>query len=59
MLSSAPILATLAQVASDGKLDLAGCVDLTQITEVIRQWRTNGVSGWKVPLLQTALSGQS
>ncbi len=57
VLSSAPILATLAQVASDGKLDLAGCVDLTQITEVIRQWRTNGVSGWKVPLLQTALSG--
>ena len=57
VISSGPILGTLAQVASDGKVDLAGCVDLTQITEVIRQWRTNGVSGWKVPLLETTLSG--
>jgi phosphatidylserine/phosphatidylglycerophosphate/cardiolipin synthase-like enzyme len=57
VISSGPILGTLAQVASDAKVDLAGCVDLTQINEVIRQWRTNGVSGWKVPLLETSLSG--
>jgi phosphatidylserine/phosphatidylglycerophosphate/cardiolipin synthase-like enzyme len=57
VISSAPILGTLAQVASDGKVDLAGCVDVTQILEVIQQWRTNGVSGWKIPLLQTSLSG--
>jgi phosphatidylserine/phosphatidylglycerophosphate/cardiolipin synthase-like enzyme len=57
VISAAPILGTLAQVASDGKVDLAGCVDLTQITDVLRQWRTNGVSGWKIPLLRTALSG--
>jgi phosphatidylserine/phosphatidylglycerophosphate/cardiolipin synthase-like enzyme len=56
VISSGPILGTLAQVASDGKVDLAGCVDLTQITEVIRQWRTNGVSGWKIPLLRTSLA---
>jgi phosphatidylserine/phosphatidylglycerophosphate/cardiolipin synthase-like enzyme len=56
VISSAPVLATLAQVVSDGKVDLAGCLDLTQITEVVRQWRTNGVSAWKIPLLQTALS---
>src|SRR5262249_11686177 len=31
VISSAPILATLAQVASDGKVDLAGVVDATQI----------------------------
>jgi phosphatidylserine/phosphatidylglycerophosphate/cardiolipin synthase-like enzyme len=57
VITSAPILATLAQVVADAKVDLSGCVDLTQIEEVIRQWRTNGVSGWKVPLLVTALSG--
>jgi phosphatidylserine/phosphatidylglycerophosphate/cardiolipin synthase-like enzyme len=57
VITSGPILGTLAQVASDAKVDLAGCVDVTQIDEVIRQWRTNGVSGWKIPLLVTALSG--
>ena len=57
VISSGPILGTLAQVASDGKVDLAGCVDLTQIREVIGQWRTNGVSGWKIPLLETSLGG--
>ena len=57
VITSGPILGTLAQVASDGKVDLAGCVDLTQIREVIGQWRTNGVSGWKIPLLETSLAG--
>src|SRR5205085_8027040 len=37
VISSGPILGTLAQVASDGKVDLAGVVDLTQIREVLRQ----------------------
>ena len=35
VISSAPILATLAQVASDGKVDLAGVVDATQVAEVL------------------------
>ena len=56
VLSSAPILATLAQVATDGKVDLAGVVDRTQVLEVIGQWRTNGNAPWKEPLLRTALS---
>src|SRR5581483_6669386 len=55
VLTSAPILATLAQVVSDGKVEVSGCIDLTQIREVLGQWRTNGVSGWKVPLLRTIL----
>jgi phosphatidylserine/phosphatidylglycerophosphate/cardiolipin synthase-like enzyme len=56
VLTSGPILATLCQIASEGKIDLAGCVDQTQIEEVFYQWRTNGVTGWKIPLLQTVLS---
>jgi phosphatidylserine/phosphatidylglycerophosphate/cardiolipin synthase-like enzyme len=35
VISSAPILGTLAEVASDGKVDLAGVVDATQIAEVL------------------------
>jgi phosphatidylserine/phosphatidylglycerophosphate/cardiolipin synthase-like enzyme len=56
VLSSAPILATLAQVATDGKVDLAGVVDRTQVLEVIGQWRENGNAPWKEPLLRTVLT---
>ena len=56
VLSSGPILGTLAEVAMDGKVDLAGVVDRTQVKEVIRQWRMNGNAPWKEPLLRTALT---
>ena len=56
VIGSAPILATLAQVASDGKVDLAGVVDATQIAEVLQQWHENGNAEWKGPLLRTALT---
>jgi phosphatidylserine/phosphatidylglycerophosphate/cardiolipin synthase-like enzyme len=56
VISSAPILGTLAQVASDGKVDLAGVVDATQVAEVLSQWHANGNASWKAPLLQCALS---
>jgi phosphatidylserine/phosphatidylglycerophosphate/cardiolipin synthase-like enzyme len=55
VISSGPILGTLAQVAADGKVDLAGVVDSTQIHEVLRQWQMNGNASWKEPLLRTAL----
>jgi phosphatidylserine/phosphatidylglycerophosphate/cardiolipin synthase-like enzyme len=56
VLSSGPILGTLAQVVSDGRVDVAGIVDATQVEEVIRQWRENGNAAWKEPLLRTALT---
>ena len=56
VISSAPILATLAQVASDGKVDLAGVVDATQIHQVQAQWHENGNAEWKAPLLRTTLT---
>ena len=56
VISSAPILATLAQVASDGKVDLAGAVDATQVHEVLQQWEESSHSEWKEPLLRTALT---
>jgi phosphatidylserine/phosphatidylglycerophosphate/cardiolipin synthase-like enzyme len=56
VISSAPILGTLAQVASDGKVDLAGVVDATQIAEVLQQWHENGNAEWKAPLLRTTLA---
>jgi phosphatidylserine/phosphatidylglycerophosphate/cardiolipin synthase-like enzyme len=56
VISSGPILGTLAQVASDGKVDLAGVVDATQIAEVLQQWHDNGNADWKGPLLRAALT---
>jgi phosphatidylserine/phosphatidylglycerophosphate/cardiolipin synthase-like enzyme len=56
VISSGPILGTLAQVASDGKVDLAGIVDLTQVQEVLRQWHDNGNATWKDPLLRASLT---
>jgi phosphatidylserine/phosphatidylglycerophosphate/cardiolipin synthase-like enzyme len=56
VISSAPVLATLAQVVSDGKVDLAGVVDRTQVAEVLQQWHANGDASWKAPLLQTVLA---
>ncbi len=57
VLSSAPILATLAQVVTDKKVDVAGVVDRTQVLEVLQQWHANGNASWKEPLLRTALAG--
>jgi phosphatidylserine/phosphatidylglycerophosphate/cardiolipin synthase-like enzyme len=55
VISSGPILGTLAEVASDGRVDLAGVVDLTQIREVLAQWQVNGNAPWKGPTLRAAL----
>jgi len=55
VISSGPILGTLAQVASDGRIDVAGVVDQTQVRQVLQQWHANGNAGWKEPLLRQAL----
>jgi phosphatidylserine/phosphatidylglycerophosphate/cardiolipin synthase-like enzyme len=57
VITSAPVLATLAQAIADGKADIAGCVDRTQVDEVLRQWHADGNVTWKIPLLQQVLRG--
>jgi phosphatidylserine/phosphatidylglycerophosphate/cardiolipin synthase-like enzyme len=57
VLSSGPILATLVEVVNEARCDLAGVIDDTQVDEVFGQWRTNGVSEWKIPLLRRVLEG--
>ena len=56
VITAAPVLAALAQQASDGRLDIAGCVDVTQVRGVVHQWNVNGNVYWKLPLMQRALS---
>lgn len=57
VLTSGPILATLVEIVNERRCDVAGVIDDTQVDEVFRQWRTNGVSAWKIPLLATVLAG--
>jgi len=49
------VLATLAQVIADGKVDVSGAVDQTQIEEVRDQWGPTGVSSLKLPLLRQVI----
>ncbi|MCL4289121.1 MAG: phosphatidylserine/phosphatidylglycerophosphate/cardiolipin synthase family protein [Thermoleophilia bacterium] len=55
VISSGPILGTLAQIATDGRVDVAGLVDAPQVAQVAGQWRENGNANWKLPLLAAAL----
>jgi phosphatidylserine/phosphatidylglycerophosphate/cardiolipin synthase-like enzyme len=57
LITTGPVLGTLAQVIADGTVDVAGCVDATQVREVIQQWRANSNVSWKLPLLQQVLAG--
>jgi phosphatidylserine/phosphatidylglycerophosphate/cardiolipin synthase-like enzyme len=57
VITSGPILATLVEVVNEERASVAGIVDDTQIDQVFHQWRTNGVSEWKIPLLQRIIEG--
>ena len=56
VLTSGPILGTLVEVVREKRCDVAGVIDDTQVDEVFGQWRTNGVSAWKIPLLHAVLT---
>lgn len=50
VLTSGPILSTLAELSQRKGLDIAGVVDEPQTDRVYEQWATTG-SKWKIPLL--------
>jgi phosphatidylserine/phosphatidylglycerophosphate/cardiolipin synthase-like enzyme len=55
VITAGAILGVLAEVASDGRVDLAGVVDATQVEQVFEQWNANGNSQWKAPMLERVL----
>jgi phosphatidylserine/phosphatidylglycerophosphate/cardiolipin synthase-like enzyme len=59
VITAGPILGTLVEVVHERRCEVAGIVDDTQADQVFQQWRTNGVSAWKIPLLRTILQGAS
>jgi hypothetical protein len=56
VITSGPILGTLAELADKGGRDVAGVVDGPQVETVFRQWAQAGHTAWKIPLLDTTLS---
>lgn len=57
VLTSAPVLAALAEVLEERRIDATGVVDRTQIEQVLHQWRDNAQVRWKAPLLERVLDG--
>ena len=55
LVTAGPILGTLNEVLAEGRVDLAGVCDATQVRQVFRQWDANRHSRWKAPLLAGAL----
>jgi phosphatidylserine/phosphatidylglycerophosphate/cardiolipin synthase-like enzyme len=56
VITSGPILGTLAELADKGNRDIAGVVDGPQTATVFHQWAENGHTAWKIPLLAAVLS---
>jgi phosphatidylserine/phosphatidylglycerophosphate/cardiolipin synthase-like enzyme len=46
-------------VCSEGRVDVAGVIDDTQVDGVLHQWRLNGNASWKVPALRRLLEAAS
>jgi phosphatidylserine/phosphatidylglycerophosphate/cardiolipin synthase-like enzyme len=56
VLTSGPILGTVAEVVAEKKVDLAGVLDSTQVDEVFGQWASSGMA-WKSQALRSVLAG--
>ncbi|MEA2407840.1 MAG: hypothetical protein QOE69_1959 [Thermoleophilaceae bacterium] len=56
VITAGAVLGTLAEVAAERRVDLRGVIDRTQMEGVVYQWRTNGHSAWKIPILAAVLS---
>jgi phosphatidylserine/phosphatidylglycerophosphate/cardiolipin synthase-like enzyme len=57
VLTSGPVLASLAESLGRPGLDLAGCYDRTQMEEVVHQWARRPESSWKRQAWDTVRAG--
>jgi phosphatidylserine/phosphatidylglycerophosphate/cardiolipin synthase-like enzyme len=57
VITTGPVLGTLAQVIGDRRVEVAGCVDATQIREVVHQWQVDKSDSWKLPVLEHLMAG--
>src|SRR5438445_6364058 len=55
VITSGPILGTLAEVVQRAKVDIAGVYDATQMDEVQHQWAAQGGATWKIAVFHTSI----
>ena len=56
VITSGPILGTLAEACEQRKVDIAGVYDATQMDDVQRQWSSQGGAAWKIGAFHTVVS---
>jgi phosphatidylserine/phosphatidylglycerophosphate/cardiolipin synthase-like enzyme len=56
VITSGPILGTLAEVCEHPGVDIAGVYDATQMDEVQHQWASQGTSAWKITAFRAITS---
>jgi phosphatidylserine/phosphatidylglycerophosphate/cardiolipin synthase-like enzyme len=56
VITAGPILGTLAEVAAEQRVDLAGVFDETQMEAVLGQWKANDRARWKIPAFESLIS---
>jgi phosphatidylserine/phosphatidylglycerophosphate/cardiolipin synthase-like enzyme len=56
VITAGAVLGTLAECAAERRVDIRGVVDRTQMEQVVYQWRTNGHSAWKIPILASVMA---
>jgi phosphatidylserine/phosphatidylglycerophosphate/cardiolipin synthase-like enzyme len=57
VVTSGPVLASLAETLTRPGLDVGGCYDRTQMDEVMRQWARRAESSWKRAAWETVRGG--
>jgi phosphatidylserine/phosphatidylglycerophosphate/cardiolipin synthase-like enzyme len=57
VITSAPILGTLAECVHDARVDISGVYDATQMDEVQRQWAEQGGAAWKIAAFKAVIAG--
>ena len=56
VITAGPVIGTLAEVAAEGRVDLAAWSTAPQMSEVFGQWREQRRSAWKMPIAGVACS---
>jgi phosphatidylserine/phosphatidylglycerophosphate/cardiolipin synthase-like enzyme len=56
VITSGPILGSLAEVCQQGTVDLSGVYDATQMDEVQHQWAGEATASWKISAFHTVIA---
>jgi phosphatidylserine/phosphatidylglycerophosphate/cardiolipin synthase-like enzyme len=56
VITSGPILGTLAEICDQPKVDIAGVYDATQMDEVQRQWASQAGAAWKISAFHAVIA---